>query len=553
MPAVGAVIRRLVATALLAAATSAAAQTPVETRSGWTIVPEDRLGIFVRALIDDSGRADSIVARIARLPIGDSITSELRRGDSPFLLTAIRHDIALLLRLDGTRGDLARVNDLLSTRWRTFLAAVPGQVRISVDPVGPRGVEPERLRLTLDIVDRSGCIILDERRAGDTLTLVIHGLPLWPYDCSEGGAYGRYVSATDADAAMRYIVVEHRDQRSETTVFVTRSAVRVSSDSPLVLADARLKWRPQPNTFDLECSAPLRWVGICARFRQMILRAPGIEAFELGPEGVIPYGDGSYFRFRDLASLAPVHGCLLALRRRGGPLGVGYRLELWNGAGELREGPGTHDDCMPWLPRPGEMANLEVLPAHAALYDAEWNRPRGYAADRAPPGRIEAWEGRRLVVHPRNVALPPDTPATGGHRRYAIADMWHDQRRRPQMTEVFDVHGVFVPPDRYDAAFARHDFHARLEEWWYRGGTTIGDTARYADRAWIWVEEDLNWYYLPGATTGAGVRAYLDLVRHHGADVTWTVADEDARGPQPVLFGPARTRISGFPMMRWRN
>lgn len=211
-------------------------------------------------------------------------------------------------------------------------------------------------------------------------------------------------------------------------------------------------------------------------------------------------------------------------------------------------------DCLPSLPDPAAADAWALAWEEAWDYHLAWDYDRGYDPDRAPPDRVAAWDGRVMVAHPGRLPPPPSPHADTSDGRITVtvplpvvgpgsAERFERLTRPP----------VILPPDRYTDALSRAAFHARLEEWWMRGGRTVGDPERHPDRAWVWVEDDLEWYFLLGETTDAGVRAYLDLVERHGTEIAWRVDDEGARSPQRVRIGPEPTWIPGFFFYRWRD
>ena len=251
---------------------------------------------------------------------------------------------------------------------------------------------------------------------------------------------------------------------------------------------------------------------------------------------------------------SPCRGCLEFATRRGQPLGgVRVSAELWTGE-EMRSSalPETEAiDCVPFLPDSIKASARGLDRTEASPYADAWQICPPLDLERAPydERRIpRRGRDRAFCARQRPAVMRVDT--TGGRvsiaNQFELPDRWAQAARR-------NPGPVIMPPDRYTDALQRFVFHADLEEWWLRGGRTLGDPTRYPDRAWIWAEDDLNWYYLLGETTDRGVRAYLDLVKLHGTAIEWLVDDETARGPQQVRIGPERVLIPGFFFHRWRN
>lgn len=476
--------------------------------------------------------------------------------------------LALALLLAGL-GSVAEAR-AQEADWRQGLPRLPGEIDLAVDPAHATDGEPPVLRLGYRTVHEYSCygyrIVADLERSADSLHLEIHGVDMGGPLCSP--AFGPATGSADFDVPPGdyALTVSHRDSADAYRLEVREDRVRlVPGRTGFTIPDTRLKWLFPERSFAVYCGTTEDRRPLCARLAAWIESLPGLRAFSFGEDGVVPYRRGigthhrerQYFRYAEEEDLSPVANCLERLARRTGPLkGIHLSAELWTGeGGPTAPGPSAEVVCVPSLPDPAAADSRTLEWEDARDYAVAWDYHRGYDPERAPPDRVAAWDGRVMVSHPRRPAPPPPPRAdtVDGRVTITVPLPGPGQTGGVDRFEPRPRRSVILPPDRYTRALPRAAFHARLEEWWMRGGKTLGDPERHPDRAWVWAEDDLEWYFLLGETTDAGVRAYLDLVERHGTEIEWRVEDERARSPQRVRIGPEGAVIPGFLFYRWRD
>lgn len=109
-----------------------------------------------------------------------------------------------------------------------------------------------------------------------------------------------------------------------------------------------------------------------------------------------------------------------------------------------------------------------------------------------------------------------------------------------------------MQPVSRSEALSRSAFHARLRDWYEEAfdGDTVGDSASYGGRAWVWVRHQGSLYALNADTTYEGVSEYVDLLDAYGDGLAWAVVPNARGKPNKLAFGPERRVLAGFYLYR---
>jgi len=102
-----------------------------------------------------------------------------------------------------------------------------------------------------------------------------------------------------------------------------------------------------------------------------------------------------------------------------------------------------------------------------------------------------------------------------------------------------------------ESALRREEFHAVLQNWLDQSfDARAGEADSHAGPAWLWVRHGGAHYYLSAASTRAGIREYLRLVRNAGGDPEWSLEDSLPGTRDRVAVGPDHRIVDGFEFYR---
>ena len=95
---------------------------------------------------------------------------------------------------------------------------------------------------------------------------------------------------------------------------------------------------------------------------------------------------------------------------------------------------------------------------------------------------------------------------------------------------------------------SKEDFARVLNSWLQHDEreTVIGSPGTFGGRALIHVHLGAERLHLNGDTRDEGVRAYLELVRQHGTQLSWHVVANQSGKVNKVVFGKPKASIPYF-------
>jgi hypothetical protein len=110
---------------------------------------------------------------------------------------------------------------------------------------------------------------------------------------------------------------------------------------------------------------------------------------------------------------------------------------------------------------------------------------------------------------------------------------------------------MVIPNNSRTDPLSRREFEATLRRWLgYDPSDTIGGDQGYGGRAWLWVHEAGDLFYLNSDTSRQAVQRYVTLLDEASGDLEWSVVANRRGVLNKVAFGAANEVIPGFYLYR---